>query len=116
MITQNGFLRKYKLKPTPTPILSATPGPITPSSNAPLLHPYLPTSSGNGAHPSIEPHKQITHTSPSLRWSRIPRALSSLLPHNRPSLKEGYSPYATRPTHGGGRCRSHDSNLQNKQE
>ena len=51
-------LRKCELKLTPIPILSATPGPITPTSNAPLLHPYLPTSSGNGTHTAIQPPKK----------------------------------------------------------
>ena len=92
------FLRKCKLKLASTPILSATPGPITPSGNAPLLHPYLPTSSSNDAHTAIEPHKQTTYTSPLPQLLRIPRALSRLLPHNRPGLKEGYSPHTTRPT------------------
>ena len=59
------FLRKYKLKFAPTPTPSATPGPITPSSKAPLFH--LSTTSGNDAHTAIEPHKQTTCTSPRLR-------------------------------------------------
>ena len=110
------FLRKCKLKPAPTPIPTAIPRPITPSSNAPLLYPYLPRSSGIDVHIAIEPHKQTTFSSPRLQLSRIPRALSRLLPHNRPGLKEGYSPHTTRPPRGGGRCRSHCTNVQNKQE
>ena len=82
------FLRKCKLKPAPTPIPNAIPGPITPSSNAPPLHLYPPTSSGNDTHTAIEPHKPTTYTSPHLRTSRIPRALSRLLPHNRPGQKK----------------------------
>ena len=43
-------------------------------------------------------------------------ALSRLLPHNRPGLKEGYGPHTTQPTcWGKGRCRSHCSNMKNKQ-
>ena len=53
-----------KLRPTPTPIPSATTGPITPTSNDPLLHPYTPTSSTNGTYTAIEPSKQATYTSP----------------------------------------------------
>ena len=44
------FLRKYKLKPTPTPISSATPGTITPTSNASLLQHYPPKYSVDGTH------------------------------------------------------------------
>ena len=96
------FLRKCKLKPAPTPIPSATPGLITPSSNAPLLHPYPPTSSSNDTHTTIEPHKQTTYTSQRQRSLRIPQALSRLLPHSKPGLKEGYNPYITWPTRWGG--------------
>ena len=114
------FLRKCELKPAPTPIPSATPGPITPSGNAPLLHLYPPTSSGNGIRTTIEPPKQIAYTSPRLRSSRIPQALSKLLPHNRPGLNEGYRPHTIWPICGRGasegRCTSHCSNMLNKQE
>ena len=105
------------LKPAPTTIPSATPGPINPASNIPLLHPYPSTSSCNGTHTVIEPHKQTTYTSPHLQSSRIPQTLSRLLPHNTPGLKEGYSPHKTQPTRGGGegRYRSYCSNVQNKQ-
>ena len=48
------FLRKCDLKPAPTPIPSETVGPITPSSNTPLLHPYPPTSLYNGTCTAIE--------------------------------------------------------------
>ena len=47
--------------------------------------------------------------------SRIPQSLSRLLPHFRRSLKEGCSPHITQSTHGG-KCRSHCSNVQNKQQ
>ena len=82
------FLRKCILKSTPTP--------ITPTSNAPLLHSYSPTSSSNGTHTAIEPPKQATYTSPHLWLLRIPWALSRLLPYNRSGLKEGYSPHTNR--------------------
>ena len=83
------FLRKCELKPAPTPIPSASPGPITPSSNVPFLHPSPPTPSGNGVHTAIELPKQTTYTSPRLRSLRIPQALARLLPHNKPGLKKG---------------------------
>ena len=95
------FLRKCELKPALTPIPSATPGPITPSSNTPLLHLYPPTSFCNGTCTAIETPKQTTHTSPRLRSLRIPQALSRLLPHNRPGLREGYNPHTTKPNRGG---------------
>ena len=113
------FLRKCELKPASTPIPSPTLEPITPSSNTSLLHPYPPASPGNGTRTAIDPPKQTTYTSPRLQSLRIPQALSRLLPHNRLGLKEVYSPHTTQPTHrvgGEGRCRSHYSNMQNKQE
>ena len=64
----NRFLRKCELKPAPTAKPSATLGPITPTTNAPLLHPYPSTSSGNGTCTAIEPHKWATYTSPCF-WS-----------------------------------------------
>ena len=106
------FLRKCELKPATTQIPSATQRTITPSSNASLLHPNPPTSPGNGTCTAIDPPpKQTTYTSPHLQSLRIPQALS------RPGLKEGYSPHTTQPTRGWGegRCRSHCSNMQNKQ-
>ena len=90
------FLRKCELKPAQTPISSATPGPITPSSNSPLLHPNPQTSSGNGTCTAIEPPKQTTYTSPCFQSVIIPWALSRLLPHNWLGLKEEYSPHTTR--------------------
>ena len=96
------FFRKCKFKPAPTPIPSAIPGPIAPSNNTPLLHPYPSTSLSNDTGTVIETPKQTTYTSPRLRYSRIPRDLSRLLPHNRSSLKEEYSPNTTRATCRGG--------------
>ena len=87
------FLRKCKIKPAPTPIPSATPVPMTSSSNAPLLHPDPPTS-GNGTCTAIEPPNK-----PRLWLSRIPQTLFRLLSHNRPGLKQGYSPQIIWPTH-----------------
>ena len=91
------FLRKCEFKPAPTPIPSATLEPTTSPISAPLLHPPTP----------MEPQQQTTYTSPRLRSSRIPRALSRLFPHNKPGLKERYISHTTRPTYGGGegRCR-----------
>ena len=84
----------------------------------PILAPQYSTSPCNGTHTAIEPPKQTTYTSPCLRLLRIPQALSRLLPHNWPGLKEGYCPHTTQPTCAGGeeRCRSHYSNVQNKQQ
>ena len=96
------FLRKCELKSASTQISSAIPGLITLTSNAPLLHSYLPTSSSNSTRTAIEPPKQTTYTSPYLQLLRIPQALSRLLAHNRLSLKEGYSPHTTRPSRLGG--------------
>ena len=95
------FLRKCEFKPAPTPIPSAALGPTTPSSNTPLLH--RPPSPYNSTRTAFEPQQQTTYTSPRLRSSRITRALSRLLPHNKPGLKERYTPHTTRPTRGGGR-------------
>ena len=86
------FLRKCKFKTTPKPIPSATPAAITPTINTPLLHPDPLTSSSN------DTPKQTTHTLTHPWSSKIPRALSKLLPHNRPGLKERHSPHTTRPT------------------
>ena len=80
------FLRKCEFKTTPTPIPSATPSAITSTTNAPLLYPDPPTSSGNNTHTAIETAIQTTLPRP--QSSKIPRALSRLLPHNRPGLKE----------------------------
>ena len=98
------FLKKCKLKPTPTPIPSATLGPTIPSTNATVMHP--PLSPCNSTYTATRPQQQTTHISPRLRSSRIPRALSRLLPHNKPGIKERHTSHATRPTRGGeGRCR-----------
>ena len=66
-------------------------------------------------HFKMKPPKLATYTSPRLWSSRI-WALSRLLSHNRHGLKEGYTPHTTQSTYGGGRCRSHWSNVQNKQQ
>ena len=95
------FLRKCKLKPAPTPIPSATLGPTIQSSNTTPLH--LPLSPCNRTYTATKPQQQTTRISPRLRSSRIPRALSRLLPHNKPGLKERYTSHATQPTHGGER-------------
>ena len=42
------------------------------------------------------------HTSPRLRSSRIPRALSKLLPHNKPGIKERHPPCNPAYPWGGG--------------
>ena len=94
------FLRKCKLKPAPTPIPSATLGPTIPSSNTTFMH--LPLSPCNSTYTATRPPQQTTHISPRLRSSRIPRALSRLLPHNKPGLKERHTSHSTRPTRGGG--------------
>lgn len=79
------FLRKCELKPTPTPIPSAALGPTIPSSDTTFLH--LPLSPCNSTYTATKPQQQTTHISPRFR-SRIPRALSRLLPHNKLGLKE----------------------------
>ena len=56
--------------------------PITPTINTPLLHLDPQISSSN------DTPKQISHTLIHPRSSKIPRALSRLLPHNRPGLKK----------------------------
>ena len=94
------FLKKCNLKPTPTPIPSATLGPKIPSTNATVTHP--PLSPCDSTCTATRPQQQTTHTSPRLRASRIPRALSRLLPHNKPGIKERHTSQATRPTRGGG--------------
>ena len=99
------FLKKCKLKPTPTPIPSATLGPTIPSTDATVTHP--PLSRCDSTCTATRPQQQTTHISPRLRSSRIPRALSRLLPHNKPGIKERHTSQATRPTRGGeGRCRT----------
>ena len=94
------FLKKCNLKPTPTPIPSATLGPRIPSTNATVTHP--PLSPCDSTCTATRPQQQTTHISPRLRASRIPRALSRLLPHNKPGIKERHTSQATRPTRGGG--------------
>ena len=89
------FLRKCKFKTASKPIPSATSAAITPTINTPLLHPDPLTSSSNDI------PKQTTHTLTHPRSSKIPRALSRQLPHNRLGLKERHSPHTTRPTRGG---------------
>ena len=102
-LRNRSFLKKCKLKPTSTPIPSVTLGPTIPSTNATVMHP--PLSPCNSTYTAIRPQQQTTHISPRLRSSRIPRALSRLLPHNKPGIKERHTSQATRPTRGGGRCR-----------
>ena len=98
------FLKKCKLKPAPTPIPSATVGPTIPSTNATVMRPPLPPC--NSTYTATRPQQQTTHITPRLRSSRIPRALSRLLPHNKPGVKERQTSHVTRPTRGGeGRCR-----------
>ena len=93
---RNGrFLRKCELKPAPTPIPSTT----IPSSNTTFQH--LPLSPCNSTYTAIKPQQQTSHITPRLRSSRIPRALSRLLPHNKPGLKERHTSHTTRPTRGG---------------
>ena len=94
------FLKKCNLKPTPTPIPSATPGPRIPSTNATVTHP--PLSPCDSTCTATRPQQQTTHISPRLRASRIPRALSRLLPHNKPGIKESHTSQTNRPTRGGG--------------
>ena len=103
------FLRKCKFKTAPKPIPFATPAAITPTINTSLLHPDPLTSSSN------DTPKQTTHTLTHPQSSKIPRALSKLLPYNRPRLKERHSPHTTQPTCGGrGRWRSYCPNTQEK--
>ena len=94
------FLKKCNLKPTPTPIPSATLGPRIPSTNTTVTHP--PLSPCDSTCTATRPQQQTTHISPRLRASRIPRALARLLPHNKPGIKERHTYQATRPTRGGG--------------
>ena len=94
------FLKKCKLKPAPTPIPSATIGPTIPSTNATVTRPPLPPC--NSTYTATRPQQQTTHITPRLRSSRIPRALSRLLPHNKPGVKERQTSHTTRPTCGGG--------------
>ena len=93
------FLKKCKLKPAPTPIPSATLGPTIPSTSATITHPPLPPC--NSTDTATRPQQQTTHITPQLQSSRIPRALSRLLPHNKPGVKERHTSL-TRPTRGGG--------------
>ena len=104
------FLKKCNLKPTPTPIPSATLGPRIPSTNATVTHP--PLSPCDSTCTATKPQQQTTHISPRLRASRIPRALSRLLPHNKPGIKERHTSQATRPTRGGGRGDVERNNVQ----
>ena len=65
--------------------------------------------------PKTRPQQQTTHITPRLRSSRIPRALSRLLPHNKPGVKERHTSL-TRPTRGGeGRCRINKKNYRRQQ-
>ena len=98
----------------PKPIPSATPAAITPTINTLLLHPDPPTSSSNGIHTTIEILKQTTHTFIHPRSSKIHRAISRLLPHSRPGLKERHNLHTTRPAREGGRWRSHCPNAKDK--
>ena len=95
------FLRKCKLKTAPKPIPSARNTATTPTINTPLLHPDPLTSSSNDTHTTIDTPKQTTYTLTHPRSSKIPTALSRLLPDNRPGHKERHSPHTTRPTRGG---------------
>ena len=63
------FLKKCKLKPTPTLIPSATLGPTIPSTNATVTHP--PLSPCNSTYTATRPQQQTTYISPRLRSSRI---------------------------------------------
>ena len=96
------FLRKCESKATLTLIPSATPGLITSTSTAPLLHLNHPTFSSNDMRAVIErPPPKATYTSSSLQSLKILSAQSRLLPHNRPGLKEEHSLHPTLPIHGG---------------
>ena len=102
VLTNRLFLRKCKFKTAPK--LIPTPAAITPTINTPLLNPDPPTSFSNDTHIFTHP-----------RSSKIPRALSRLIPHNRPGLKERHSPLTIRPARGGGwRWRSYYPNAQGK--
>ena len=93
------FLRKCELKLAPTPIPNATPGPITPSSNTPLLHPYPPTSSCNGTCTTTElPQRNHKHIMPSIveNSSSSIQAITTQL--TWPKRRVQHS--TTRPTHG----------------
>ena len=93
-LRKHHFLRKCKFKTAPKPIPSATPAAITPTINTPLLHPDPLISSSN------DTPKQTTHTLTHSWSSKIPRALSRPLSHNRLGLKERHSPHTTQPTCG----------------
>ena len=55
------FLKKCELKPTPTPIPSATLGPTIPSTNATVTHP--PLSPCDSTCTATRPQQQTTHIS-----------------------------------------------------
>ena len=93
------FLRKCKIEFTPTPILSASPVPITSTSNAWLLHPS-PQHLLVMTCVAIELPKQTMHTSPHLWSLKISQALFRVPPHNKPGLKERHSPHTTQSTCG----------------
>ena len=102
-------LRKCEIKTTLILLPSAMLVPIISTSNAPLLHPD-PQNLLVMTRAAIEaPKKAHIHQHAFGCWKFL-----ELCPHYKPGLKEQYTPHTTLPTHGWGRCRSHCSNLPNK--
>ena len=94
-----------------------TLGPITPASNTPLLHPYTPTSPCNGICTAIEP-PQTNHiyiTTPSIVENSLNSIQVITAQQTRPKRRVQPSYNSAYSWWGEERCRSHYSNMQDKQ-